>query len=328
MNSRSSADKSHTEQWLKGWAFSVMFHAFVVVAAVATIPKMTLIQQKEPFTWDVTLVDGPRHESAPEATPIHARTPKPTTPKAQPTPPLPVETYQPIARQDESRPVVETVQREVRQDVETVQPLQEIAKVETPSSVVVSKPDAAAFEKPTEAAVVAKAEAAVVEPPAPTTATAITSSPPPQITHQPEVTQSTQSLVTANVSADPVLRQTTGDLHDTVAPAIQAPDPQVALAAKADHTWLGEILYRRIFELKQYPSVARMNGWQGKVVLKVIIKEDGHLEDVTVVNSSGFESLDRAAVEAVRRACPLKMKHQLGRPTVAFRVPVSFTLAS
>ena len=72
-------------------------------------------------------------------------------------------------------------------------------------------------------------------------------------------------------------------------------------AAKADYGWLAESLHRRIIELRHYPSTARLNGWEGKVVLKVSIRHDGQLKDVEVVKSSSHESLDQAAMEAVRR---------------------------
>ncbi|GMV48922.1 MAG: hypothetical protein AMXMBFR67_04650 [Nitrospira sp.] len=97
-------------------------------------------------------------------------------------------------------------------------------------------------------------------------------------------------------------------------------------ATKADYGWLAESLHRRIIELRHYPSTARLNGWEGKVVLKVSIKKDGQLKDVEVVKSSGYDALDQAAMEAVRRACPLHMKHELAAPMVVLHLPVSYSL--
>jgi protein TonB len=97
-------------------------------------------------------------------------------------------------------------------------------------------------------------------------------------------------------------------------------------AAKANNSWVGESLHRRISELRHYPSTARLNGWEGKVVLKVSIRNDGHLNSVEVVKSSGYESLDQAAIEAVRRACPLHMKHELSSEMVVLTLPVSYSL--
>ncbi|MBI4000683.1 MAG: TonB family protein [Nitrospira defluvii] len=109
--------------------------------------------------------------------------------------------------------------------------------------------------------------------------------------------------------------------HQVVARAV-TPRP----ATKADYGWLAESLHRRIIELRHYPSTARLNGWEGKVVLKVSIRQDGQLKDVEVVKSSGHESLDQAAMEAVRRACPLHMKHELTATMVVLHLPVSYSL--
>jgi protein TonB len=122
------------------------------------------------------------------------------------------------------------------------------------------------------------------------------------------------------------------------AAAIQAPPhhanvPIVANAAsvrpasKADNAWLAESLGRRIKELTRYPSSARLNGSEGKVVLRVVLRADGHLVDVVVHRSSGHEVLDRAAMETVRLACPIHMKQALSAAEVAVYVPIVYSLA-
>lgn len=117
------------------------------------------------------------------------------------------------------------------------------------------------------------------------------------------------------------------------APAHHADAPVVASAApvrpatKADNAWLAESLGRRIKELTRYPSSARLNGSEGKVVLRVILRADGHLVDVVVHRSSGHEVLDRAAMETVRLACPIHMKQALSAPEVAVYVPIVYSLA-
>jgi protein TonB len=100
----------------------------------------------------------------------------------------------------------------------------------------------------------------------------------------------------------------------------------ISKTAKADNTWVADSLHRRISELRHYPSMARLNGWEGKVVLKVSIRKDGQLKDVQVVTSSGHASLDQAAIEAVKRACPLHMKHELTAPMVVLHLPVNYRL--
>lgn len=121
------------------------------------------------------------------------------------------------------------------------------------------------------------------------------------------------------VAAAPVHAQSSAPLVAKAAP--------VRPATKADNAWLAESLGRRIKELTRYPSAARLNGSEGKVVLRVILRADGHLSEVTVHRSSGHEVLDRAAMETVRLACPLHMKQALSAAEVAVYVPIVYSLA-
>jgi protein TonB len=114
--------------------------------------------------------------------------------------------------------------------------------------------------------------------------------------------------------------------HLADAPVVASVAP-VRPATKADNAWLAESLGRRIKELTRYPSSARLNGSEGKVVLRVVLRADGHLVDVVVHRSSGHEVLDRAAMETVRLACPIHMKQALSAAEVAVYVPIVYSLA-
>lgn len=50
-----------------------------------------------------------------------------------------------------------------------------------------------------------------------------------------------------------------------------------------------------------YPPISRRNGEEGKVVLRVQVEADGRPSQILVRSSSGFERLDKAAENAVRR---------------------------
>lgn len=52
----------------------------------------------------------------------------------------------------------------------------------------------------------------------------------------------------------------------------------------------------------RYPAISRRLKEQGVVVLKVLVNERGEAQRIEVADSSGFERLDRAAVEAVAGA--------------------------
>jgi TonB family protein len=50
----------------------------------------------------------------------------------------------------------------------------------------------------------------------------------------------------------------------------------------------------------EYPESARKEGCEGTVVLRVLVDEDGRSKSLEVNRSSGFETLDQAALNAVR----------------------------
>jgi len=104
--------------------------------------------------------------------------------------------------------------------------------------------------------------------------------------------------------------------------------PAPAAETKTDHRWLAESLWRRVAELKRYPSSARLNGQEGKVILKAVIRSDGHLAEVSVQKSSGHAILDTAAIEAVKLACPLHMKHAINKPEIVVSLPIVYSLAN
>ena len=53
-----------------------------------------------------------------------------------------------------------------------------------------------------------------------------------------------------------------------------------------------------------YPSQAAQSGMDGQLTLKFQISRDGNLIGVSLVQHSGFEILDMAAIKAVKEAAP------------------------
>jgi periplasmic protein TonB len=76
----------------------------------------------------------------------------------------------------------------------------------------------------------------------------------------------------------------------------------------------------------KYPAVARSRGWEGKVILNVRVSASGESEGVSVIQSSGHDILDEAAVSAVEgwRFVPAKRGDQAVASTV--HVPINFKL--
>ena len=75
-----------------------------------------------------------------------------------------------------------------------------------------------------------------------------------------------------------------------------------------------------------YPSISRQLGEQGKVYLRVLVNVEGNVDQVALRKTSGYERLDAAAQETVKkwRFVPAKRAEQAVAAWVV--VPISFSL--
>ena len=259
---------------------STVFHGLALTVALGLMAQIKPVVPKESFKWDVALVEPQQIQETVQAEVKPTQEPVKTTPR--PVAPAPIKP-QMVTQEVQTREVTPVVQREIRQVVETSQPIEETVAVQTITEAVTP----ASEQQPT------------------------------------EVLQTTEAVVESISASD-------SKPAESVAPELP---PQVAVATrstppiKVDHGWLAESLRRRLAELKRYPSAARLNGWEGKVVLRAVIRADGHLSEVKVHRSSGYEALDNAAMEAIRLVCPLHMQQPLGTSEVAVYVPIVYSLA-
>jgi periplasmic protein TonB len=279
-------------RYLQGWMLSVLLHGALVGAAITLVSDLHVAPQPQPFRWDVSVVAAP--------SPEHVGTPRPSP--AEPTPAV----AQPVDPQLVTKSVQQVTRREVRQEVspDVPTPVQATQAVDRPVQAVETLRQIVPLET-TEPAHTSEAPPVVREAEAPATpamsAEAVPDSPP-----EPTVVSS------------PVVEETRTALREFPA--------QPMTAMKADYGWLAEALWSRVEQLKRYPHVARMNRWEGRVVLRVVIQEDGHLLDLAVSESSGHSVLDQDALEVLKLASPLTLKHPLGKPQVVVQVPISYRL--
>jgi protein TonB len=63
-----------------------------------------------------------------------------------------------------------------------------------------------------------------------------------------------------------------------------------------------------------YPAISRRMGEQGSVTLQVLVGPDGQVQDVKVLQSSGFGRLDNAAIDAARNHSTFKAGSLGGKP--------------
>lgn len=76
----------------------------------------------------------------------------------------------------------------------------------------------------------------------------------------------------------------------------------------------------------QYPLIARRRGYQGKVLLEVLVKKDGKVGSIRLARSSGYEILDSTAIKGVRNWLfhPAKRGDELVEMWV--KIPIRFQL--
>ena len=156
------------------------------------------------------------------------------------------------------------------------------------SSLAQAAPRATPVSTPAESAAAVPVVAPLSAPPAST------------VTSEP-VVQSPDAAVITSASAS--------DAEKVLAPpSIVAPvvaNAPLNPAVRAVNTGeLGDLLWRRMEALKRYPYLARRNGWEGKVLIRVVLGGDGRLLHAEIQESSGHEVLDQDALQVLRAAAP------------------------
>ena len=132
--------------------------------------------------------------------------------------------------------------------------------------------------------------------------------PKPQPKPQPKPKPKPQPLPKAVASPDPApATAPTGTLDpEPTAPATPTPAPTAAQASTDTAAPAAIVMPSSSAAYlnnprPSYPSISRRMGEQGKVMLRVFVNAQGQPEQIQIQQSSGFDRLDKAAVDAVRR---------------------------
>ncbi|MGH7259597.1 MAG: TonB family protein [Nitrospiraceae bacterium] len=289
MSAISPIDAGAAQRHLTGWMASLLAHGGAAGIAVLLATEIQL-PPPEPFQWKVSLSEPGSGQSAPHTAPA---------PQAAPT--------QPVVP---SEPAPASVRM-----------------TETPA--VTQPPMAAAA--PTEPVPAAPRPTQVEEPPP--VITRATPAPPPALAAQEPVATVSRTAPVESAAAPAPTAQ-----HSAVPPPsgsiearVRTSEPASAQSAasgtsKRDYGWLAEALWGRIEQLKRYPASARLNRWEGKVILRAVIKEDGHIADLRIAQSSGHDVLDQDALGLMQQASPIPLKQPLGHPQVVVHIPISYKL--
>ncbi|MGH8688004.1 MAG: energy transducer TonB [Burkholderiales bacterium] len=83
-------------------------------------------------------------------------------------------------------------------------------------------------------------------------------------------------------------------------PAPPAPPPEMLALGRYRDAVIGAAA-----QFKRYPRVAIDNNWQGEVRVRMSIGADGRIAELAIARGSGYEVLDRQALEMFRNAKPV-----------------------
>ncbi len=112
----------------------------------------------------------------------------------------------------------------------------------------------------------------------------------------------------------------------TAPEVVKAPERSQAEIDNSTNEY-GDLLGRAIAKHKQYPRIAQTRGWQGEVLLNLKLDGTGKVLSVEVSKGSGYDALDKQALEMVRKASPFPAPPEALRNRIFnIMVPVSFKL--
>lgn len=89
----------------------------------------------------------------------------------------------------------------------------------------------------------------------------------------------------------------------------------------------GNSLWGAISKQKRYPKIAQMRGWQGETTIELQLDGNGKLKSKKIIQSSGYEILDKQALEMVEKALPFPAPPEALRGlNFTITVPIPFKL--
>lgn len=276
---------AHGSHYARGWALSIVLHATAIGVALALFSDLHLATQPDAFRWQVSVI-GRTHPSA-----VQKMTTAPMDPRSAPPTPIAPSVNEPAPAQKSgpARPIPSpNIPLQVTAPAEPSQSTP--SETVTPAPSLSELPPPAASSAPTEELAVSPSRDASLDGPRAVAPTRI-----------PDMSSST--------------------VHSPG----HSPSVQEATIHKPDVSWLTDSLRSRVQQSQKYSTVARLNGLEGRVVLRITVKENGELL-VAISTSSGHALLDQDAVEQVTRLSPLPLLQPLGRAQQVLNLPIIYSL--
>ncbi len=301
-----------------GWIISLCLHGTAVFLAALFAAKIGLAPPSSSFHWDVRVIKSspstPRVVASP-GTQTDTSRPATLAPRnnqtastrassprtSLPTAPLPRQSALPVKRHPTATPAMSPHREEWQPPFER--------------STATPPPESRESEQEPHPAINATSKSSEtlqnLPSPAQNEASPPSDPPAPHAARLPEI--STAPALEA--AASPPSMASVAPLK----PATQSP-------TKPDYGWLAGPLLQRLETIKQYPVTARLQRLEGRVVVRIVIQEDGHIASATITKSSGHGVLDQAALETIRLASPIPLSQPLEKSTITMQIPLAYFL--
>lgn len=320
-----------------GWGFSLLLHALLLSAIWPVLHRLPTSPPREPFRWDVTLVEPiplnivtePTNASSPtseasEVVESAMQHPAPLTQKFSSSPMPP------------TQPPTETIGlvREFTPETAILQPTRLAAPepVSSPPSPPILETTPIIQEDLPVAQVAAEpSQPTIAEPPVPAehavhpTTERRLEDPLPPATPVTEI--ATASVQHRDVSTQPPAPVFSADTGQASAPPTPMASAAVSQSSppRADYSWLQRAVSRRLEELKRLSRPSLEDVARLKVLVKAVVSNTGELMEAEVVKSSGLARIDQEAMTLVRRAFPMPLDEAIDHPQIVMRIPITYS---
>lgn len=292
------------------WILSMVIHASGLCVAILFAAEFSVVPRVAPFRWDVTLIPASPSE------PFSSDKPIPTLASQAPVrpasddlswpPATPAVHRIPAASRSLMKPAVPSTDGHMPRGPLHHGSVQAGTLVKDSTDV----PGPSAEPSPQESNAESSNPAAMVWP--------VTNSTPAEMP-PPALEGSDQS----NMAMEPSVQEAP---RLVPLPAPQFRPTPVFRRTQPDYGWLAGLLTTEVEQIKRYPAQAKWHRWQGNVVVQAVIREDGRISDIQVVESSGHDALDHDAIALLERISPMQLPYPLDQSSIIVRIPIGYRL--
>jgi protein TonB len=160
--------------------------------------------------------------------------------------------------------------------------------------------------------------------------------PPPLVQANDPVRQPAEAAIDSTTQVPPQLETAaaaapleenappTGITRQSPVPITASATPPVS-AIRPDYGWLQQAIFRRLEELKRSSRPFLDQSQPLKVLVKAVVSREGTLLDSSVAKSSGLDHIDQEAIALVQRAFPMQLDRTLDRQQIVMRIPITYS---